>query len=155
MVLGRIEGRAKRGPEILVYIYMYMSQARQAPPPSVPPGGWSSPPVGCGSQWVGGAANSLMNLASHDATTYLSQPEQGQALLFQDAFSPIHCQYSRSQSTEVAMLCLDFTAQWKLHNGSWNVYAPFCLGRLMQSLVLARLCRQLVDPCCQPPETGP
>ena len=91
-----------------------MSQARQAPPP--PPPGWVAlpPPVGCGSQWVGGAANSLMNLASHDATTYLSQPEQGQALLFQDAFSPIHCEYSRSQSTELAMLCLDFTAQWKL-----------------------------------------
>ena len=120
MVSGRIRTNF---PEIwkFIYIYIYICPRLDRLPPL-------PPPVGCGSQWVGGAANSLMNLASHDATTYLSQPEQGQALLFRDAFSSIHCQYSRSQSTDMAMLCLDFTAQWKL-----ECTCPILSGRQIQN----------------------
>ena len=56
-----------------------MSQVRQPPPL---PARWVPPPsVGCGPGGLGGAANSLMNLAFQDGTACLPSPShKGQAL---------------------------------------------------------------------------
>ena len=44
-----------------------------------------------------------------------AQPQpQGSGIVVSRCILNNHCQHSRNQSTDMAMLCIDFTAQWKL-----------------------------------------